>query len=96
MTTEREKGAAQLLITRADVSRDELAAAIRTLAAIAAVDLSDLIRPPGFDDLGNANCDTEEWKQWSAADDIRERAAFLARVFAIPQALAPAANCDRP
>jgi hypothetical protein len=46
------------------------------------VDLSDLIVSPGFDSLGNANCDTLEWQAWAAINSLREDAAHLGDVLA--------------
>jgi hypothetical protein len=75
---EREKHARQILITRAGLTHDELVTTMRTLVRkLGAVDLSDMIRPPGFDSLGNANSETPEWKLWATVTDLRGAADGL-------------------
>lgn len=73
----RDQRARAMLVERADVTLDDVRQAAQTLSKLGAVDLADLITHPGFDSLGNANAETEEWRQWAAVSDLVEESRRL-------------------
>jgi hypothetical protein len=72
-----------LVVARAGVSQADLIATHRTLRALGAVELDDLMVPPGFTllpdgQVGQANTETQEWRDWSAAHQLAETSIDLA------------------
>lgn len=71
----RDRAARAMLIERSGVTPVELWAAAEVLAKLAAVDLDDLLVPPGFvllpdGSVGEANTRTPEWRFWARCNDL--------------------------
>jgi hypothetical protein len=80
---ERRLAARALVVARACVSQADLIATNRTLRALGAVELDDPMVPPGFTllpdgQVGQANTETQEWRDWSAAHQLVETSINLA------------------
>jgi hypothetical protein len=75
---ERERRGRMEFVARAGISHEALVVTMRTLRALGSINLDDLIREPGFDSLGNGQCDTPEWAHWSQLSHLRDQAAWLA------------------
>ncbi|MDM2164673.1 hypothetical protein PP352_21220 [Mycobacteroides abscessus] len=79
---EREDAANRLVVGRSGVTQADLVITVRTLRALAAVNLDDLKVPPGFDllpegDVANANPETVEWQDWATAQRLMDQSAHL-------------------
>jgi hypothetical protein len=68
--TEHDYAARRLVVARSRINREDPLTTIRTLREIGQVTLHDFIKPPGFDGFGNANTDTQEWRDWATANDL--------------------------
>jgi hypothetical protein len=74
---QREQAARAMVVARAGVSQADLLTTFNTLRALGEVQLDDLMVPPGFTllpdgQVGEANTETQEWRDWSTAHQFAE------------------------
>jgi hypothetical protein len=67
-----------MLIERADVDLGDLQKAAKLLSKLGSVNLDDMLTLPAFDEMGNGQCETPEWKQWAAVRDLVDESRRLA------------------
>lgn len=72
--TDRERATRRAIVERAQLTRGEALLVAEVLERIAAINLDDMICAPGFDDMGNANPHTPEWRLWANIDDLIQQA----------------------
>lgn len=80
---EREQAARAMVVARSGVSQADLLTTFRTLQTLGEVQLDDLMVPPGFTllpdgQVGEANTETPEWRDWSTAHQFVETSIEVA------------------